>query len=105
MKPDREKSPEYWQIIRTPKTVALAGVCDMQLRRMEKAGTFPKRFKINPNGGKFGATGHYYGEVMEWCEARRDARAQQAGQNAHIGDGACATRLRTSTSDMGAPSE
>ena len=58
------------RILRIPETVHLTGYCDVQLRRMERAGTFPKRFKLNPNGGTFGAVGHDHDEVVAWIEDR-----------------------------------
>jgi predicted DNA-binding transcriptional regulator AlpA len=52
----------------------VTGYSDMQLRRMERAGLFPKRFKLNPDAGKYGAAGHDYGEVMGWLAARKRSR-------------------------------
>lgn len=66
------------RILRIPETEHLTGYCDMQMRRMERAGTFPKRFKLNPNGGPYGAVGHDYAEVMEWIAERVEAGKVQA---------------------------
>ncbi len=62
------------RVMRLPETEHVSGYCDMHLRRLEKAGTFPRRFKLNPDGGPFGAVGHDYVEVMDWLEARRASR-------------------------------
>ena len=66
------------RVMRLPETTQVVGYCDMTLRRLEKAGTFPKRFKLNPEGGPFGAVGHDFTEVMEWIESRRVSRATEA---------------------------
>ena len=62
------------RLMRLPETTRTAGACDMTLRRMEKAGTFPIRFKINPDGGPFGAVAHDYDEVQEWVKKRLASR-------------------------------
>ena len=64
------------RISRLPETLRAVGTCDMTLRRWEKAGTFPKRFKLNPDSGQFGAVGHDYDEVQEYIEKRRASRNQ-----------------------------
>ncbi len=64
--------------LRLRETQHITGYCDMQLRRMEHAGTFPKRFKLNPNGGPFGAVAHDYDEVMAWHKERVTAGKAQA---------------------------
>ena len=64
--------------MRLPETTRVVGACDMTLRRWEEAGTFPRRFKLNPNGGVFGAVGHDCGEVMQWIEERRASRDTEA---------------------------
>ncbi len=66
------------RVMRLPETTQVVGYCDMTLRRMEKAGTFPKRFKLNPEGGHFGAVGHDFSEVMAWMESRRASRETEA---------------------------
>ncbi len=66
------------RVMRLSETTQVVGTCDMTLRRWEEANTFPKRFKLNPDGGQFGAVGHDYGEVMEWIEVRRASRHTEA---------------------------
>jgi predicted DNA-binding transcriptional regulator AlpA len=61
-------------VVRQPETSKLVGYCDMQLRRMERAGTFPRRFKLNPAGGPYGAVGWSLAEIMNWIAERRAAR-------------------------------
>ncbi len=51
----------------------------MTLRRWERAGTFPKRFKLDPNSGPFGAVGHDYHEIQEHLEKRRASRDGPGG--------------------------
>ena len=91
--PARQKSLSPWakrqassaglkRILRIPQTEQISGFCNMQLWRMERDGLFPKRFKLNPNGGKNGAVGHDYDEVMEWREERlasRDLDQEEVG--------------------------
>ncbi len=60
--------------MRLPETTRVAGACDMTLRRWEEAGTFPRRFKLNPDGGPFGAVAHDYDEVQEWVKKRLASR-------------------------------
>ena len=42
--------------------------CDMHLRRLEAAGIFPKRFKLNPAGGKYGAVGWHGAEIDQYVD-------------------------------------
>ncbi len=65
-------------VMRLSETTQVVGTCDMTLRRWEEAGSFPRRFKLNPDGGPFGAVGHDYGEVMEWIDDRRASRHTEA---------------------------
>ncbi len=66
-------SPEP-RTVRLPETERITGLCDMTLRRLEEAGKFPRRFKLNPDGGPYGAVAHDYGEVLSWLESRRASR-------------------------------
>ena len=79
MKPITDPSPAPRRLMRLPETTRTAGTVDMTLRRMEKAGTFPKRFKINPDNGPFGAVAHDYDEVQEWVEKRLASRDGKPG--------------------------
>lgn len=67
-------APSLDRVLRLEETRRLTGLTDMQLWRMEKAGTFPRRFKLNPAGGQHGAAGHSYQEVVDWLEARKASR-------------------------------
>ena len=71
-------NPTARRVMRLPETTGTVGACDMTLRRWEKTGTFPKRFKLNPEGGRFGAVGHDFTEVMQWIEERRASRETEA---------------------------
>ncbi len=79
MKPVTDLNPAPRRLMRLPETCRTASCVDMTLRRMERAGTFPKRFKINPDGGPFGGVAHDYDEVQEWVEKRRASRDGNAG--------------------------
>ncbi len=61
-------------IIRLPVTEAMTGLVNQQLWEMEKDGRFPKRAKLNPNGPKNGACGHFLDEVLTWLAERRASR-------------------------------
>jgi predicted DNA-binding transcriptional regulator AlpA len=61
------------RILRVHETEGKTGYCDRQLREMESAGNFPRRFSLNPNG-KGRAVGHLESEVDEWIAARAAAR-------------------------------
>lgn len=65
------------RVVREPECFQISGFCDMQRRRMEKAGTFPKRFKLNPDGGPFGAVGWDADELDAWVKARADSRTPE----------------------------
>lgn len=60
------------RILRPSDTASRIGLCDRQLREMEAAGLFPKRFQINPGNGR--ACGHLEIEVERWIKERADTR-------------------------------
>ena len=70
-----DAAPTESRILRPPQTVRVSGYSNMQLLRLEKVGRFPKKFKLNPDGGKYGAAGHDYQEGMAWMAARRASRS------------------------------
>jgi predicted DNA-binding transcriptional regulator AlpA len=61
------------RILRPRDTEAKVGLCDRELRDLEREGLFPKRFPINPSG-KGRAVGHLESEVDAWIEARAAPR-------------------------------
>ena len=63
------------RILRPSETASKVGLCDRQLRDMEAAGTFPKRFQLQPGGR---AVGHLESEVDDWIEARAASRLEAA---------------------------
>ena len=72
---DRELSTtEYYTVLRPAKTAEMVGYSLVHLHRLEKAGLFPKRFKLNAEGGEYGAVGHYFGEVVDYLKARAAER-------------------------------
>ena len=66
------------RVMRLSETTRTVGACDMTLRRWEQSGTFPRRFKLSADSGKFGAVGHDFHEVMEYLKRRRASRAAAA---------------------------
>ena len=65
-------------IVREPERKQISGLCNMQCRRLEAEGNFPKRFKLNPDGGPFGAVGWDFDELMAWIASRRGSRGPTA---------------------------
>ena len=82
------------RVLRPRETVQVTGYCDMQLRRMEAAGSFPRRFKLNPDGGPYGACGHDSNEVMAWLEARRASREDTVPRSNDSGEAANAAWIK-----------
>ncbi len=62
------------RVVRDPECLEISGVCNMHRGRLEKAGLFPKRFKLNPDAGPFGAVGWDFDELMQWLQERRASR-------------------------------
>lgn len=60
------------KVLRTSDVEDKTGYCDRQLRDLERAGHFPKRFQLNPAGGR--AVGWLESEVDDWIAARAAAR-------------------------------
>ena len=67
------------RIVRPVEVAHLVGLSGMHIRRLESAGTFPKRFKICENSGKFGATGWMLSTIRKYMEKRAaTARSTEA---------------------------
>jgi len=62
------------RLYRPAQTVELVGLSNMHLLRMERAGRFPKRFKLNPDAGTNGASAHLAEEVDAWIAERAASR-------------------------------
>jgi predicted DNA-binding transcriptional regulator AlpA len=73
-----EPLPVPTRVLRPSETCRLVGLSSTQLWRLERAGDFPRRFKIAPHSGPYGAAGHDYAEVIAWLESRRRSRDQIA---------------------------
>ncbi|OWJ67822.1 helix-turn-helix transcriptional regulator [Inquilinus limosus] len=54
------------ETLRLPEVLRIAGVSDVTLWRWEKAGRFPRRFKLGPN-----SVGWDRADVEAWREAKR----------------------------------
>lgn len=63
------------RILRPKDTEAKVGLCDRELRDLEREGLFPKRFQLNPGGR---AVGHLESEVDEWIASRAATRLEAA---------------------------
>lgn len=66
------------RIIRPAEAEKLTGYTGTHLRRLEVKGLFPKRFKLNPESGPFGAVGWLESDIEVWMEARAASRGPQA---------------------------
>ena len=64
------------KVLRVPDTESKVGLCDRVLRDLEREGHFPKRFPLNPIGGR--AVGHLESEVDEWIAQRAASRRAAA---------------------------
>lgn len=64
------------RILRPRDTEAKVGLCDRELRDLEREGFFPRRFPLNPNGGR--AVGHLESEIDAWIESRAASRQRAA---------------------------
>ncbi len=72
---DRELSPaEYYRVLRPAETAKMIGYSTVHLSRLEDQGLFQKRFKLNPDGGKYGACGHFFGWAVDYLKARAAER-------------------------------
>ena len=58
------------RIVRPKEVREIVGFCDVHLRRLEKLGQFPQRFKLAEDSGLYGATGWRESDIMAWIEAR-----------------------------------
>jgi predicted DNA-binding transcriptional regulator AlpA len=61
-------------VIVQPETTQVSGYCDDYLRRLEKRGNFPARFKLNPDAGWKSRNGWSRREVQAWIASRRASR-------------------------------
>ena len=52
---------------------------DSQVRRMEQAGTFPKRVRLGP-----GRVAWFLWQVLEWIDCRREGRVWTADTSSRV---------------------
>jgi len=60
------------RILRPNQTALKVGLCERRLRELEAQGKFPKRFLLDPQGGR--AVGHLEEEIDRWIAERAAAR-------------------------------
>jgi hypothetical protein len=59
-------TPEFVdRIVRPTEARRIHGYSDVHMRRLEEAGKAPKRMKLRPDSGKYGATGY----MLSWLQA------------------------------------
>jgi len=73
------------RIIRPAEASKLTGFTGVHLRRLEEKNLFPRRFKLNPESGKFGAVGWLESDIETWMEARAASRGVPAVPEAEAG--------------------
>jgi predicted DNA-binding transcriptional regulator AlpA len=66
------------RVVRGREAETMTGLVDMQRRRLEEQNLFPKRFKLNPDGGPRGSYGYSRNEILQWIEERLASRAPPA---------------------------
>ena len=71
-------APVEDRVVRGREAETMTGLVDMQRRRFEERNLFPKRFKLNPDGGARGSYGYSRNEVLEWVQERKASRALTA---------------------------
>ena len=54
------------RIVRPSERKNITGLSDVHTRRLEDAGTHPHRFKLCPDSGPYGATGHMLSSLLAW---------------------------------------
>ena len=58
------------RIVRPGERKTITGLSDVHTRRLEDADAHPQRFKLCPDSGKYGATGHMLSSLLAWTEWR-----------------------------------
>ena len=58
------------RIVRPKEAEELVGLSGMHIRRLEEAGVFPKRFKLCPDSGKYGACGWMMSGIQAYLKKR-----------------------------------
>ncbi|MCK9229244.1 MAG: AlpA family phage regulatory protein [Syntrophales bacterium] len=66
------------RIIRKPELLAIIGLSDATIWRLEKAGRFPKRVKLGGN-----SVGWFNHEISSWLERKATERYDRGRRDAH----------------------
>ena len=61
---------DHDRIVRPGEATKIDGLSDVHRRRLEKAGKFPKRFKLVADSGKYGAAGWWLSDILQYLEER-----------------------------------
>lgn len=59
------------------EVVHITGLSNSQRWGMEAEGTFPKRFKLTPRGGRYGAAGYRLSDLEAWLDSLAEGAAAQ----------------------------
>ena len=62
------------QVLRLRDVETRTGFCGERIRQLEKAGQFPRRFKLTPDSGQNGAVGWLVNEIDDWISERAATR-------------------------------
>ena len=66
------------RIVRPAEATQITGYTDVHLRRLERDGRFPARFKLAEGSGAFGAVGWRFSDIAAWIEARAATAGEAA---------------------------
>ncbi len=103
---DRELLPaEYYKILRRSEIAEMVGYTTVHLGRLEKQGLFPKRFKLNADGGPYGAAGHFLGQVVDYLKARAAKRGEDSAAAHDFLKSQAAKRAAKRAAERDAPDE
>ena len=59
------------------EAVHITGLSNSQRWAMEAEGSFPKRFKLTPAGGRFGAAGYRLSDLEAWLDSLAEETSAQ----------------------------
>ena len=80
------------RVVRPKEAEGISGLSNMHMHRLEKAGKFPKRFKLVPESGKFGACGWML-SVLVAHNKKRAASIRNDPEGDNDAEAAIPTRL------------
>lgn len=71
--------------LREPEVERITGYSGMHIRRLEAAGKFPRRFRLDPGSGPRGAVAWDSLEIQQWVEERASQRITINNPDVYLG--------------------